>query len=825
MPILFGRYELGEPLGSGGTATVYRARDLRAARDVALKIVPPGPDVHALRQRFLAEARALAKLKSRRIAALYDHGADETGGLYIALELVSDPLAMEPRSFGRPLLPHEVLRVARALLEGIADAHDAGVLHLDIKPRNVLVQRGSAYSFENPKIVDFGLAQQATGLMPDLAGNGTALFGTVDYMPPEALTRGVVSPRTDLYAAGLVLFELLGVGLLHSGDTREERLRARIAKDPVLMGRVPDPLASALMRLLARDEVDRFATAREAFETIADLDTAPVNSRGPMSEPPRKSVPPPAMSLSPATLSSEDLAPDSVRAFVGLAPALAVAVAVAVADEPPSSIAAPAIAVPAPPPRVYEIDDVPEKALSESLATMDMAMLDALSRRERKGTFGRVIRALVLTLRLDLDAAALLLEPLTGAHPIAGMVGSAFLALRARRVTRARVDSERVDDWSPLLAKDLASRAEAFAAVMGNKEDAERALARAERTLARFDGESRNSAHAMNLVIARGLHLSTLGKVDAGDALLDVDVALDGAAMPERSFDECARSFMLGLLSARVDPARATRELRRALAISMRASCTLLEVRALCALGGMLIESEGQEAEGRRLLSRASLLLAHGDLPTLLHAAEQSRGAALIMRGDHQAAAERFKAARQAARAEISPDVELLALVNEIIARTGAKEHAEARELGAELTDARLSMMQQRTQAFACAVRGLVALAAGDAHGALRETSRSKERVTAARLSGSDIEFARAAIQSLAELSAGTTIDEEAALRDLCALSVQRGFAVVYWVDILESAASGRRAPNPRVASFLARMREALIPQKERQTSPPPHVA
>ncbi len=816
MPILFGRYELGEPLGSGGTATVYRARDMRAARDVALKIVPPGPDVHALRQRFLAEARALSKLKSRRIAALYDHGADETGGLYIALELVADPLPLEPRSFGRALLPHEVLRVARALLEGIADAHDAGVLHLDIKPRNVLVQRGSAYSFENPKIVDFGLAAQATGLSPELAGNGTPLFGTVDYMPPEALTRGVVSPRSDLYSAGLVLFELLGVGLLHSGDTREERLRARIAKDPVLTGRVPDPLASALMRLLARDEADRFATAREAFDTIADLDTAPVNSRGPMSEPPRKSVPPPAMSVSPATLASEDLAPQSVRPLVGLGPA--------VVEEPPASLPAQAIAiaVPAPPPRVYEVDDLPEKALSESLATMDMAMLDALSRRERKGTFGRVVRALVMTLRLDLDAAALLLEPLTGTHPIAGMVGSAFLALRARRVTRARVDSARADDWSPLLAKDLASRAESFAALMGGKEDAERALARVERSLTRFEGESRRSPQAMNLVIARGLHLVTLGKVDAGDALLDVDVALEGAAMPERSFDECVRSVMMGLLAARVDPARATRELRRALAISMRAGCTLLEARVLVALGGMLIESEGQEAEGRRLLSRASLLLGHGDLPTLLHAAEQSRGAAFIMRGEHLEAAERFKAARQAARAEISPDVELLALVNEIIARTGAREHAEARDLATELTEARLSMMQQRTQAFACATRALVALAAGDAQGALKETARAKERVMAARLTSSDIEFARAAIQSLAELVAGTTIDEEGALRDLVALSVQRGFAVIYWVDILDSAAAGRGVPNPRVASFLARMREGLIPQKERQTSPPP---
>lgn len=773
----------------------------------------------------MAEARALSKLKSRRIAAYYDHGADETGGLFIASELVPDPMPLEPRSFGRALLPHEVVRVARALLEGIADAHDAGVLHLDIKPRNVLVARGSAYGFENPKIVDFGLSREATGLPAELGSSG-GLFGTVDYMAPEALSRGVVSPRSDLYAAGLVLFELLGIGLLHSGDSREERLRARMTKHPVLAGRVPEPLASALLRLLARDEEDRFPTAREAYVNIADLDTAPVNSRGSMSEPPRKSVPPPAMSLSPATLGSDDLPPPSVRPPMVPTP---VPVSVPPVSEIPvsatGSIPAQAFAVPAPPPRVYEVDDVPEKALAESLATMDMAMLDALSRRERKGTFGRVVRALVLTLRLDLDAGALLLEPLTSSHPIAGMVGSAFLAPRARRVTRARVDSARVDDWSPMLAKDLAARAEAFAAVMGQKEDAERALARLERTLTRFTGDTRTSPQAMNLLIARGVHLSTLGKVDSGPALSDVDLALDGAALPERSLDDCLRSLMLGLLAARVDPARATRELRRGLAISMRASCTLLEVRALTALGGMLIESEGQEAEGRRLLARASLLLGHGDLPTLLHAAEQSRGAAFIMRGEHQSAAERFKAARLAARAEITPDVELLAQVNEIIARTGAREHKEARELAAELTDARLSMMQQRTQAFACVVRALVTLSTGDADGALRETQRAKERVNAARLGGSDIEFARAAIESLAQLGTGGALDEDAALRDLVTLSVQRGFAVVYWVDILEGALAGNNTLKARVATFLGRMREGLIPQKERQTSPPPRVA
>jgi hypothetical protein len=192
------------------------------------------------------------------------------------------------------------------------------------------------------------------------------------------------------------------------------------------------------------------------------------------------------------------------------------------------------------------------------------------------------------------------------------------------------------------------------------------------------------------------------------------------------------------------------------------------------------------------------------------------------MRGEHKAAAERFRAARMAARAEMPLDVELLALVNEIIARTGAKEHAEAKELAEELTDQRLSLSQPRTQAFAWVARALVALSSGDSNAALRETIRAKERVQAARLGSSDIEFARAAIAALAQLGTGAVIDENATLSELISLSVQRGFAVVYWVDILEGALAARGDRAGSLAKFLGRMREGLIPRRERQTSPPP---
>jgi serine/threonine protein kinase len=844
--ILFGRYELFEPLGSGGTATVYRARDQKEGRDVALKIVPPGPDVHAMRQRFASEARTLARLRSRRICGLLDHGVDETGGMYLSLELVADPLSLEPKSFGRPLLPHEVLRVARALFEGIADAHDAGILHLDIKPRNVLVSGASAYGIESPKIVDFGIAVKFSnnGLPHDIAGAGELTWGTPDYMPPEALARGAVSAQNDIYAGGLILFELLGVGLLHSGSTREERLRARLAKDPVLSGRVPEPLSVALGRMLARDVKERFQTARDAYEYIADLDTAPVNSRGPMSEPPRKTMPPPpaslAASLSPATLSSEEMPPASVRpgawgGTVSSPPSFSSPASVRPSVIPPTGDAArnqddvpsvpapaPLPAIAAPPPRLYSVSDTPERALSDVVGALDMAMLDAISRRERSSAFGRILRALALTLRLDLDAAALLLEPVAAQHPAGAMIGVTMLAPRARRVTRARVDSARSDEWASRVEPELAARAAAFAVAIGGREDAERSVERLERIGARVSVEARPHAWAQNVLIAKAVAALTLGQKDATSALEEADDAMSDVAVRDSAFDECVRSLLVALAAQRVDPDRAVRELRRSLAGAMRVSCTLLEVRVLASLGAALLESEGHADEGQRFLSRASVLLAHGDAPSLLHAVEQSRGGSLVHRGAYKEAADRFKIARAAARAEVALDLEATSATNEIVARMGAGQRAEAKELAQELTDAKLSMMLPRTQAFALTARALTLLSAFEFDGAGREAARAKERVQAARIETSDVAFARAAIEALAMTAKGSAFDEASALKELEALSVARGFAVLYWVDILEAAVKGAPEKSAgKLHAFTQKMRDRLVPNRERQTSPP----
>jgi hypothetical protein len=384
------------------------------------------------------------------------------------------------------------------------------------------------------------------------------------------------------------------------------------------------------------------------------------------------------------------------------------------------------------------------------------------------------------------------------------------------------VDSARSDEWASRVDPELAARAATFAVAFGGREDAERSVERIDRIAARVSVEARPQAWSQNLAIAKSVAALTLGQMDAMTALEEVEDVLAGGSARESAFDECVRSLLVALVAQRVNPDRAIRELRVALAGAMRASCTMLEVRILAFLGGALLESEGQADEGQRLLSRASALLAHGDAPSLLHAVEQSRGGLLVHRGAYGEAAERFKIARAAARAEVAIDLEATSATNEIVARVGAGQRTEAKELAMELTDAKLSMMLPRTQAFALTARALVHLASFEFEGAAREAARAKERVQTARIETSDVAFARAAIEALAATATGGRFDEAAALAELEALSVARGFAVLYWVDILSAAVRGAPSKDSaKLVAFTQKMREKLVPHRERQTSPP----
>src|SRR5262249_14806519 len=150
------RYELVSPIGSGGFGTVFRARDRTSGSDVAVKLVLPGLGSQVAAERLRRESQLLRRVTSRHVARVFDSGDDEQG-TWLVSELV-DGAPLTASTLGRALLPHEVLRVARGLLAGLAAVHAAGIVHGDVKPSNVLVTRGDA-ALDSAKLLDFGLAR------------------------------------------------------------------------------------------------------------------------------------------------------------------------------------------------------------------------------------------------------------------------------------------------------------------------------------------------------------------------------------------------------------------------------------------------------------------------------------------------------------------------------------------------------------------------------------------------------------------------------------------------------------------------------------------
>jgi len=260
------RYELLEELGRGGMAVVWRARDRKLGRDVALKLLRDDVRVEEENlERFRREAEAAAALSHPNIVTLLDAG-EEAGRRYLAMEWVrGEPLSRLLES-GRP-----EFRLVASLLEraarGVHHAHERGIVHRDLKPANVLVAADGT-----PKIADFGIAQ--------LAGRGTAitqsgvLLGTPVYMAPEqAEGRATdVSPRTDVYALGAILYEALAGRPPHDGDTTMEILRAIAQDEPVpprlLRPGVPAELEIIALKALDKEPARRYATAADFADDL-----------------------------------------------------------------------------------------------------------------------------------------------------------------------------------------------------------------------------------------------------------------------------------------------------------------------------------------------------------------------------------------------------------------------------------------------------------------------------------------------------------------------------------------------------------------------------
>ena len=272
-----GAYEILSLLGSGGTGEVYRARDVKLGRDVALKVLPTELTLDGDRlARFTREAQVLASLNHPNIAAIY--GLEESDGVRaLVLELVEGPTLAD--RVARGAMPFdEALPIAKQIAEAIEEAHEQGIIHRDLKPANVKMRPNGTV-----KVLDFGLAKLATDgshgsgrpggvtqsptLTSPIATVAGMILGTAAYMAPEQARGKPVDKRTDIWAFGCVLFEMLAGKQVFGGESVTDALASIVKEHPRwqdLPSDIPESVRALIGRCLEKDPRQRLQAIGEA---------------------------------------------------------------------------------------------------------------------------------------------------------------------------------------------------------------------------------------------------------------------------------------------------------------------------------------------------------------------------------------------------------------------------------------------------------------------------------------------------------------------------------------------------------------------------------
>ena len=218
--LLDGRYLIGARIARGGMASVHEAVDTRLDRTVAVKIMHPGlgeggsVSDDSFARRFVREAKAVARLSHPHVVAVYDQGRDESDGTtYLVMEYVPGHTLRDTIAEEAPMAPQRALALLDPVVSALAAAHRAGLVHRDVKPENVLIAADGRI-----KVADFGLAKAVTAETQHTATNGV-LIGTVSYLAPELVVEQQADARADVYAVGVILFELLTGTKPHTGET------------------------------------------------------------------------------------------------------------------------------------------------------------------------------------------------------------------------------------------------------------------------------------------------------------------------------------------------------------------------------------------------------------------------------------------------------------------------------------------------------------------------------------------------------------------------------------------------------------------------------
>src|SRR5712691_9511967 len=280
-----GPYEILAPLGAGGMGEVYKARDKKLDRDVAVKVLPQSvasdPDTLA---RFEREAKAVAALSHPNILAIHDFG-NQDGIAYAVMELLEGETLRGKLDAG-PITQKQAVEYALQVAKGLSAAHEKGIVHRDLKPENLFVSRDG-----HVKILDFGLAKRVEPVAPGKetsapTGSGHtepgAVMGTVGYMSPEQVKGFPVDHRSDIFSFGTILYELLSGKRAFQRDTNAETMAAIMRDEPPELSESGRNISPALDRIvkhcLEKDRESRFQTARDIAFSLSEQFSPPVTS-------------------------------------------------------------------------------------------------------------------------------------------------------------------------------------------------------------------------------------------------------------------------------------------------------------------------------------------------------------------------------------------------------------------------------------------------------------------------------------------------------------------------------------------------------------------
>jgi serine/threonine protein kinase, bacterial len=265
--VLDGRYRVEVMIATGGMSSVYRGLDLRLDRPVALKIMDAryAGDQQFL-TRFQREARAVARLKDPGLVAVYDQGI-EGRHPFLVMELVEGGTLRELLRERGPMPPHAVAAVLAPVLGGLAVAHAAGLVHRDIKPENVLISDDGGV-----KIADFGLVRAVAEAK---ITSTSVILGTAAYLSPEQVSTGDASPRSDVYAVGILAYELLTGDTPFTGDSAlavaYQRMDNDVPAASTVIPGVPTQFDELVLHATARDPAGRYSDARDMAEDLESI--------------------------------------------------------------------------------------------------------------------------------------------------------------------------------------------------------------------------------------------------------------------------------------------------------------------------------------------------------------------------------------------------------------------------------------------------------------------------------------------------------------------------------------------------------------------------